>query len=204
MTKKLSLLALCLLAISSSGLALAEHSTQHHNNTQVQHETKAEAKTDDKAPDVVILSRLKAKFIADDRLNDTKINVDVSNGIVTLKGVVNTQQEAEAAKQIASQDPDVKGVESQLTIAQTAKPEDDVVDRGQERADNTGTSAKVRAKLIADDMLNDTNIKVTSLNDAIVLEGTVKSRAQAQRATRLAREVQGVKRVVNKMTVKGS
>lgn len=201
--KKLSLLALCLLAISSTGLALAEHAPNHHNN-QVHHETKAEAKTDDKAPDVVILSRLKAKFIADDRLNDTKINVDVNNGIVTLKGVVNNQQEADAAKQIASQDPDVKGVESQLTVAKTAKPEDDVVDRGQERADNTGTSAKVRAKLIADDMLNDTNIKVTSLNDAIVLEGSVKTRAQSQRATRLAREVQGVKRVVNKIVVKGS
>jgi hyperosmotically inducible periplasmic protein len=64
-----------------------------------------------------ITSEVKLKFAADDTVKALNIDVDTSNGVVTLNGTVNSKAELQKAIQLAKTVDGVKEVKSNLTIA---------------------------------------------------------------------------------------
>jgi osmotically-inducible protein OsmY len=66
--------------------------------------------------DAWIHSKIVAKLIADTRVIERKINVDVNNNMVTLRGTVDTPEQKSAAEQIAKDTDGVKGVVNQLKV----------------------------------------------------------------------------------------
>lgn len=62
--------------------------------------------------------------------------------------------------------------------------------------------AEVKARLAAQKDVNLTRVGVTSRQATVDLTGTVESDAQRARAETLAREVRGVRRVINSLDVK--
>jgi osmotically-inducible protein OsmY len=62
-------------------------------------------------------------------------------------------------------------------------------------------TAKVQAKFTADDVMKARRIDVTTRTGVVTLSGTVMSRAESDRAERLARETDAVKRVVNNLKI---
>jgi hyperosmotically inducible protein len=54
-------------------------------------------------------------------------------------------------------------------------------------------TARVKTTLLNDTQVNATKIDVSSSNGVVTLSGTVKSKAEADRAVQLARQVSGVK-----------
>lgn len=70
-----------------------------------------------------------------------------------------------------------------------------------QRVDDTTVTAKVKAALLADPDVKGTAVQVETLRGQVQLSGFVKSQQQAQRAVSLAQRVDGVKDVINKMTV---
>jgi hyperosmotically inducible protein len=65
-----------------------------------------------------ITSEVKLKFAADDTVKALNIDVDTSNGVVTLNGTVNSKAELQKAIQLAKTVDGVKQVKSNLTVAQ--------------------------------------------------------------------------------------
>lgn len=61
--------------------------------------------------------------------------------------------------------------------------------------------AEVKARFVAEKDANLTRLGVVSTNGNVHLSGTVESAAQGARAVELAREVRGVRRVVNTLEV---
>lgn len=70
--------------------------------------------------------------------------------------------------------------------------------------DNAALTAKVKAALLADELVKGTQINVDSSAGVVKLTGTVDSSAQVTRAVEVAKGVQGVQRVDNNLTASAS
>jgi hyperosmotically inducible periplasmic protein len=66
--------------------------------------------------DAAITSAVKAKFLADTTVKGLSIDVDTSNGMVTLNGNVTSKAEADRAMTLARNTDGVKGVHDNLKI----------------------------------------------------------------------------------------
>jgi len=66
---------------------------------------------------------------------------------------------------------------------------------------DAGLTAKVKTQLIKDKDVSAMNVNVDTSNGVVTLTGTAKSRMEADKAARLARSVEGVKSVNNKLQV---
>lgn len=69
--------------------------------------------------------------------------------------------------------------------------------------DDSVLTTKVKAALLADNQVKSTDISVETKQGEVLLSGFVDNEAQASRAIQVARGVDGVKNVNNKMSVKG-
>src|SRR5687768_4641438 len=76
----------------------------------------AAAAVADKTSDATITSAIKMKFAADKTVEALAINVDTSNGNVTLTGTVKSKAEADQAVVLAKSVEGVKNVTPQLKI----------------------------------------------------------------------------------------
>ena len=77
---------------------------------------KAADKTGEVITDAAITSEVKTKFLADSDVAGLKINVDTSNGVVTLNGTVKSKAEMDKAMAIARDSKGVKRVVSHLKV----------------------------------------------------------------------------------------
>jgi len=72
-----------------------------------------------------------------------------------------------------------------------------------EAVDDTVITGKVKAAFLADSNVKGSDISVETKEGDVTLSGTVASQAQIDDAVRIARGIDGVKNVENKLTVKG-
>lgn len=79
---------------------------------------------DQKALDATITAAVKMRLANDERVSATRINVDTKDGIVTLRGTVSSQSEAEIAVQQSKLVEGVTDVVSLLEIPQPASRKD--------------------------------------------------------------------------------
>ncbi len=86
----------------------------------------------------------------------------------------------------------------------TAGDNKGVVDRTQAVASDATITAKVKSKFVADDQLKAHEINVDTKNGVVTLSGSVSDPGSKERAATVAREVEGVTSVDNKLTVRSS
>jgi hypothetical protein len=70
----------------------------------------------DTVDDVTITARVKTALLNDTELDATKIDVDTSEGVVTLSGTVKSEPEASRAIDLTRRTPGVKDVKSTMQI----------------------------------------------------------------------------------------
>ena len=66
--------------------------------------------------DAAITAKVKAAIIAEPGLKSTQINVDTANGVVTLSGSIDSQQNMDRASQVAQSVGGVKSVDNKLSL----------------------------------------------------------------------------------------
>ena len=66
---------------------------------------------------------------------------------------------------------------------------------------DTDITSAINARYVKDDLISAFEVKIVTYRGTVTLSGTVRSRQAEQRAVELARSVQGVGRVVSKLTV---
>jgi hyperosmotically inducible protein len=71
-----------------------------------------------------------------------------------------------------------------------------------EYIDDAAITTTVKAKLVAEKAANFTRISVETNNNIVTLTGDVESRDEKERAERIAKQVDGVKSVENKLEIK--
>jgi hyperosmotically inducible protein len=104
MKTKTTLLALSLAMVAP--LAMAQTAAPRTANEPVRTDAAAQVER----PDAWVLTKVKTQFAASDIVDATDINVDVQNGIVTLRGTIATDAEKQEALRIAKATEGVKSV----------------------------------------------------------------------------------------------
>jgi hyperosmotically inducible periplasmic protein len=164
----------------------------------------------------------------DATLKDRDIDVKVDGTVATLTGTVATKGEKDHAAQVAHV-KGVTRIDNKI-IVDAKKAQADAVDKtkgavdsaaektgsaigtagektkeGVQKATSETTDAyiltRVKSKFVDEDLLNGSDINVDADNQVVTLKGTVTSEAGRARAVALAKEAEGVKRVVDRLTI---
>lgn len=134
------------------------------------------------------------KALADDSVAPAyKIDVDTTEGVVTLNGVVETDHQAQRAVEVAQ---GVEGVRQVKSFLQVGRPS------AGETLDDSVIFSKVKSKLIGEPGIRSMNVDVDVNLGVVTVSGVVKDRASRDRIVVLARETPGVVRVIDNLTVR--
>lgn len=160
--------------------------------------------------DAGITTSVKSQLVADELVRARNINVDTRERVVTLTGEVRTAEEEAQALQIARNTDGVANVVDQIDIV----PEPTVPTTGvggtptepgpgDVLTTDPNITVQVKGKLLADPDVAGLRIDVDTRGQVVTLTGTVRTQAEKSRALQLAREVKGVMRVNDRLTVEG-
>lgn len=76
--------------------------------------------------------------------------------------------------------------------------------KAQHALDEGALTAKIKSKMALDDYVRARSIDVTTVDHVVTLTGTVRTTQERDRALQLARETDGVTRVVDRLTMSGT
>lgn len=133
------------------------------------------------------------------------IKVSVNNGVATLSGDVATEaQKADAAR--LAKVTGVSNVENNITVNKDV--DKTLVEQTKKGLTKTGEAitdvwitTKVKWFFLGEDALKGSDINVDTKDHIVTLKGTVKTAAGKARAASLAKQTDGVKNVVNQLTI---
>jgi osmotically-inducible protein OsmY len=152
--------------------------------------TADEAKT--AVSDRWITSKTKIALFADERVKGTQVNVDTRNGVVHLRGKVDSDDAKAAAAEVARGTEGAKAVKNDLqVVAPGARKAVDASDKDITKAVETRMSRDAQLK----------TVDVRADGGVVTLTGKVPSLPAAAKASEQARMVPGVKSVTNELTV---
>lgn len=144
--------------------------------------------------DAWITSAVKMRLLANGDTPALDINVDTSNGSVTLFGIVPTQAARTAAEQEAKKVDGVRGVRNELQVVAEAK-QDAVEVKDEELTKRINDAIEQR------EALKDADIDVEVKNGVARLTGTVPNETLRLVAATTARSISGVRSVRDELKI---
>jgi osmotically-inducible protein OsmY len=162
-----------------------------------------------------VSTSIQAKYFVDNMLKGRRIEVNTSNGVVTLRGEVASDLERAQALLLARTTEGAQRVEDSLAVnaaldqkaaaqaspaapagaAATAAPAPAAL------AQDAALVKSVQSRLAGDRQARTVMVDVTVKDGVALLDGTAPNAAAKQRALTLARETQGVVQVVDRLRV---
>jgi hyperosmotically inducible protein len=154
-------------------------------------------KVTEKTPinDTWLTSKTKIALAADSRVKGRQIEVETTQGVVTLRGKVDSDAAKQAAHDIAKGLDGVKTVKNELQVVAPAKRE-----MVEEKDD--AITARVKEHFAKDAHLKTADIAVQTNAGVVSLTGEVRDIMTSANASWTAWFVSGVKSVKNDLTVK--
>jgi osmotically-inducible protein OsmY len=144
-------------------------------------------------PDAWITTKTKLALITSDNVSSSNVNVDTTNGQVTLHGKVASATEKAEAERLAKGIDGVKSVRNMLQVV--TEPRADSV-----KVADDNLKDRVEKALKADSTLADSDIAVASVNDGVVLlKGEARTIGDHLRAVETTARVPGVRRVASEI-----
>jgi len=126
------------------------------------------------------------------------LRVEVKEGVATLTGEVGSEAERDLAASTAEDVDGIKAVRNALTVRR------DGPRSVAEQVDDATLTAQVKAMLLTHKGTRMLATRVRTVRGVVTLRGRARSWRERALAGQVAWEVRGVKRVVNRMTVRGS
>lgn len=135
-----------------------------------------------------IKTEINSEFIIDDAVSSHLIDVEVVEGVVTLRGSVNTMLAKDRAVRLASTIKGVRSVIDKLKINGVKRPD------GEIRKD-------VENALLLDPATESYEVKTKVSNGVVTLKGSVESWTEKELAGNVAKGVKGVRGLSNQIKV---
>jgi hyperosmotically inducible periplasmic protein len=156
--------------------------------------------------DVWLMTKVKTSLLFHRSVSGLATEVDVKDGVVTLRGDAASKEQKELTGEYALGIDGVKEVKNEMTVAKTPKePVEKTAgkktDDASEWVDDASITALVKTSLLYHRSTSGLNTKVETNDGVVTLSGKAKNAAEKDLATKFASDVHGVKKVVNKMTV---
>ena len=137
------------------------------------------------------VAQIQTRLQKDPDLRNNAIGVAVNNGVATLTGTVDTPAEKSDAARLALV-TGIVGVDNRLDVGSKGV--------GQAVSDS-GLTAKIKGKLMEDEMTRFSDVSVTTNNGVVTLTGSVPDQEALKQVLSVARSASGVSRVENVLTI---
>ncbi len=143
--------------------------------------------------------KVKTALLFHRNVNAFKTEVDVKDGVVTLKGEASSQAQKDLAGEYAKDVDGVKDVKNEMTLAKVPD------NKGQtlgEKIDDASITAQVKVALLFHRSTSAISTKVATSYGVVTVSGIAKNDAEKALVSKLVNDIKGVTSVVNNMTVK--
>ena len=162
-------------------------------------DNKLEVKGESPAPmsDAWITAKVKTIFLFHKNVS-AMTEVSTKDGIVTLRGKANNEAQKDLTTEYAKDVEGVKGVNNEMTGGTIAKKKRTVG----EKIDDASITAQVKMTLLYHRSTSALNTSVKTKRGVVTLSGNADSAAEKDLASKYANDVNGVKGVNNRMTIK--
>lgn len=156
--------------------------------------------------DALLITKVKTTLLFHRNVSATETEVFAKDGTVTLRGQASNQAQKELTTEYANDIDGVKNVKNEMTVLTAAKKPGEKtmgekMDTIGESIDDASITALVKTTLLYHRSTSALNTTVETEKGVVKLGGKAKNAAEKDLATKLIRDVHGVKRVVNNMTV---
>lgn len=153
--------------------------------------------------DANLTAKVKSQLLWNSNTSGLAIDVDTRNAMVTLKGSVDSQAEAQLAEQIAKNTSDVRGVNNQLQVkglpaTAAGQIKQDAKAAGEAVSDGWITT-KVKSALIYNRSVDGSDIDVDVKDGVVTLRGHIDSDYEGKQAVNIAQGIKGVKSVKSEL-----
>ncbi len=172
--------------------------------------------TERQVDDAMLTARIKARMTADGRISPSRVHVDTLNGDVMLRGETPTQEEKDAAEEVARKVEGVRIVSNQIivnpAVAGTGVPSGEEIKRQAEKAvSDVGQGVKkgaedafllgeIKARLAA---AGYSDVAVGVERGVVTLKGEASNEKDRIAAEAIVEKIKGVEKVNNQLSVKG-
>jgi len=147
--------------------------------------------------DAWLRDKVKVALLFHRSVSASTTEVDVKDGMVTLRGDAASQAQKELTTEYAKGVEGVKDVNNEMTVTETSKKTRTVG----EKIDDASITAQVKMTLLYHRSTSALNTKVETKRGVVTLYGKASNAAELDLATKLANDVNGVKGVNNRMTI---
>ena len=220
------MLALPVVLVATVAVASAQEGAKAEAREKKQDAKAAAANTGNAIKDSWVTMKVHSQFVPENALEDSDIDVDTKNGVVTLNGTVPTAAGKARAVAIAKATDGVKSVTDNLRVAAAVDTTAAAREAGREVARDTKETArdtkegakratgttgkamsdgwvksKIAAQFVTEDSLDNSDIDIDVTKGAVVLNGAVRTAAAKNRATAIVKATEGVKGVTNNLKV---
>jgi hyperosmotically inducible protein len=170
-----------------------------------------------RSADALVSARVKLELLSHRNLSVTKTDVQVKDGIVTLRGEATSQAQIDLTTEYIRDVEGVKDVKNDMTVSEAHRtPAEKTMgekagDVGKkigntasdvgEWIDDASITALVKATLLYHRSTSALNTKVETIEGVVNLGGTARNASEKDLATKFVQDVHGVKSVNNQMTI---
>lgn len=182
----------CVTAIAASALFIPlTGNTQSIDTTSKVESTSLGTKIDDS----VVTTKVKSALFADEYVKSLDVKVVTRKGEVMLSGFANNQAQIDRSVLVAKGVSGVKSVDNKIALKEGRQSVGNKID-------DSVVTAGVKTAMLKDPMMNSMEVSVVTRKGEVQLSGFVDSEAQLNHAVDVAKGIEGVSSVVNKMSVK--
>jgi len=148
--------------------------------------------------DTWVHMKVKTALLYHRNVSGFNTEVNVKDGIVTLRGEAANQAQKNLTSEYAKDVEGVKDVKNEMTVAKTSVKRDKTVG---EEIDDASITGLAKMTLLYHRSTSALNTSVTTKNGVVTLSGKAKNAAEKDLATKYVNDVNGVKSVKNQMTI---
>ena len=147
--------------------------------------------------DAWLMMKVKTTLLFHRSVSGFETEVNVKDGIVTLRGEATSQAQKELTTEYAKDIDGVKDVKNEMGVSRPSKKTRTVG----EKIDDASITAQVKMTLLYHRSTSALNTSVTTKKGVVTLGGKANNATEKDLATKLVNDVNGVKSVKNLMTI---
>ncbi|MFA4918492.1 MAG: BON domain-containing protein [Thermodesulfovibrionales bacterium] len=148
--------------------------------------------------DAWLRDKVKATLLFHRSVSAGNTEVDVKDGIVTLRGNATSRLQKDLTAEYAKDVDGVKDLRNEMTVLKTSKK---TYRTAGEKIDDASITAQVKMALLLHRSTSALNTRVVTKYGVVTLNGKAGNAAEKNLVTKLVNDVTGVKSVKNKMTI---
>jgi len=148
--------------------------------------------------DAWLRDKVKVALLFHRNVSSGTTEVDVTDGIVTLRGEAANQSQKELSTEYARDVEGIKDVKNEMSVSKSLKKTPRTVG---EKIDDASISAQVNMTLLNHRSTSVLNTSVKTKRGVVTVGGKARNAAEKELVTKLVADINGVKSVTNRMTI---